>query len=143
MAITPQKCREILFFVTYSYDISQAESDDMIDLIMKELSVTKKSVRDVLAIHAKIVEMLEEIDLIIAEFSEGYEWERIPRVEKNILRLAVYELIFTPLSPKIVIAEAIRLTKKFATVEAVAFVNAVIDAIHRRRSGQHAAPPSV
>src|SRR5690606_29501809 len=64
-------------------------------------------------------------------------FERIPRVERNILRLAVFELLHDPsVPPTVAIAEAIRLTRKFATPEAATFINAVLDAIFKMQRGE-------
>nr|NGX48373.1 hypothetical protein [Chlamydiota bacterium] len=63
----------------------------------------------------------------------GYELERISRIERSILRLGLYELLYTDLPDKVAITEAIRLTRKFATAEGGAFVNALLDAIYKDR----------
>lgn len=130
MALAPQKMREIVFLLLYSFDFSQSESDDMTEMLMHELSVSKSAMREAHARKVAICQLLPEIDRLLSSHSNDYVLERIPRVERNILRLAIYELILDPKIPfKVVMAEAIRLTKKFATVEAIAFVNAVLGAI--------------
>lgn len=67
---------------------------------------------------------------MITEHSTSYEFERIPRIERNVLRLGVYEIMYdSDIPPKVAIAEAIRLTRKFATPESATFVNAILDSI--------------
>ena len=132
MSISPQKQREILFLLLYSSDFgSEAE---VIDLLMQQLSVTKKAVRAAMQQCAKALEYIEALDLLIEEHSKAYALERIPRVERTILRLCLYELLCLKTTPyKVVFAEAARLTRKFATKEAAAFVNAILETIYSQR----------
>jgi N utilization substance protein B len=75
----------------------------------------------------------EEIDRLISERSEHWRLDRMPIVDRNILRLAVCEMIDTPTPPAVVIDEALELARRFSGEESVGFVNGVLDAIHRAR----------
>ena len=73
----------------------------------------------------------EEIDPMIQKVSNEYVLERIALVERNIIRLAIHEMLISKdVPPKVVIAEAIRLARKFATPEAANYVNAILDALY-------------
>jgi N utilization substance protein B len=73
---------------------------------------------------------LAEIDDIIKQASRNWRLERMSRVDRNILRLATYELGHTPEVPtKVVINEAVELAKRFGAAEAPAFVNGILDRI--------------
>lgn len=135
MPISPQKQREILFQLLYSADFSAEE--EVVEMIMGQLAVTKKIVRESAIEMKKILEKREELDQAITQAAQAYEFERIPRVERTILRLGLYELTYSPnVPPKVAIAEAIRLCRKFATPEAAGFVNAVMDAVLQARGTQ-------
>ena len=72
------------------------------------------------------------IDEIIVRVTEHWDLERMAVVDRNILRLAVYELGWreeTP--PKVVINEAIEIAKKFGTRESSRFINGILDRVHR------------
>jgi len=126
MAISPQKYREILFLLLYSSEFGS--EGEVVEILMAQLSVTKKVVREALVHREKISAKVAEIDLLIQQHSQSYALERIPFVERTVLRLAIYELLYAQELPrKVVISEAIRLAKKFATVEAAHFVNAILD----------------
>jgi N utilization substance protein B len=72
------------------------------------------------------------IDKRIAASAEHWELERMAVVDRNILRLAVYELLFEPSVPgKVAINEAIEIAKKFGTTESSRFINGVLDRIHK------------
>ena len=136
MALPQQKFREIVFQLLYSYDLGRSREEDMIPLIMKELSVTRKSVREA---HVRVEAILAErnkIDEVISKTSHSYAFERIQSVEKNILRLGVFELIYAKETPPVVaISEAVRLARKFGSPESATFVNAVLDGIYKLSEG--------
>ena len=133
MALPQQKFREIVFQLMYSHDLAQADDEDMIAMMMPQLEVTKKNIVEALERRQEIQAKIEEIDQLIAQTSESYEFERIPCIERNILRLGIFELLFSSIPHKVAIAEAIRLTRKFATPEAATFVNAILDKLYQTR----------
>jgi len=75
-----------------------------------------------------------EIDQRIAEKSENWRLERMPAVDRNILRLAVYEMTGVGTPAPIVIDEALELARQFSGDESVSFINGVLDAVHRGTS---------
>lgn len=72
-----------------------------------------------------------EIDRRIAEKSENWRLERMPAVDRNILRLAVYEMTDVGTPAPVVIDEALELARQFSGDESVSFINGVLDAVHR------------
>ena len=134
MAISQQKLREIVFQLLFSQNFTSLEEDEVIEFMMQQLSVTKKIMKEAYGKCKDILSKIEEIDCLITRFCQSYEFKRIAEVEKSILRLAIYELCYMhSMPPKVTIAEAIRLTRKFATAESAGFVNAVLDAIHQEQ----------
>ena len=76
------------------------------------------------------LEKKEEIDRVLAEVSENWSLERMAIVDRNILRLGAYELLYAEdVPPKVAINEAIDLARRFSTEGACAFVNGVLDRI--------------
>jgi len=78
-----------------------------------------------------VVEELPEVDERIARHAEHWKIPRMPAVDRNILRLAVYEMLRTDTPPAVIIAEALELARRFAGEESVHFVNGVLDAVRR------------
>jgi N utilization substance protein B len=72
-----------------------------------------------------------EIDKRITAKSSNWRIERMAIVDRNILRLAIYEIQSTATPPAVVIDEALELAREFAGDESVAFVNGVLDAVRR------------
>ena len=81
-------------------------------------------------------EKAPEIDAQIAAKSEHWRLDRMPAVDRNILRLAVHEMMAFDTPPVVVIDEALELARKFSGEEAVQFVNGVLDAVHRELGSQ-------
>lgn len=85
-------------------------------------------------------ERLEEIDSLIRAQAENWRLERMPPVDRNILRLAVYELLYESDVPQLVVVdEAVELAKRFGSEQSGRFVNGLLDGLIKR----HAFPGSI
>lgn len=137
MALPQKKMREIVLQALYCYDCFPLEKELFVPFLMEELSVTKRNMGIALEKVERILERLEEIDGLLAAVSLSYEFDRIQRVEKNVLRLGLYEMLFDDEIPqKVAISEAIRIAKKFSTPEAATFVNALLDTLYKNEKGE-------
>jgi N utilization substance protein B len=77
----------------------------------------------------------EEIDGLIRGQADNWRLERMPAVDRNILRLAVYEMLHHPETPKLVVVdEAIELAKKFGSEQSGRFVNGLLDGLLKQHS---------
>jgi transcription antitermination factor NusB len=73
----------------------------------------------------------EDLDKLISRASKNWRIERMSRVDRNILRIAVYEVLYMgDIPPKVSIDEAVELGKRFGTEDSGAFVNGVLDCIY-------------
>jgi transcription antitermination protein NusB len=77
------------------------------------------------------VEHLAEVDRQITKHAEHWRMERMPAVDRNILRLAVYEMTRAGTPAPVTIDEALELARKFSNEESIQFVNGVLDAVRR------------
>ena len=71
------------------------------------------------------------IDTMIAEKSEHWRLDRMAAVDRNLLRLAVFEMTGLGTPPAVVIDEALELARQFSGDESVSFINGILDAVHR------------
>ena len=134
MTLPKRKFREIVFQLTFSKDLNSGTDALLSCALLDQMKITKKNLREAFDQVAHIIEKQEEIDALISKGSKSYDFNRISIVERNILRLAVFELFFEKKLPfKVVISEAIRLTRKFGTPDSAAFVNAVLETIHQNK----------
>lgn len=136
MAIPNQKLREILFLLLFAEMQGMKDADATIELVMEQLKVSKSNVLKSIE-KAKLIQgRAEEIDELLQKVVVSYDLERIRTVEKTALMIGVYELIFSKeVPPKVAITEALRLTKKFGTPAATAFVNALLDSLYKMDQG--------
>lgn len=78
-----------------------------------------------------------DIDQRLAEAAENWRLPRMAGVDRNVLRLGTYELLYTPETPaSVAIDEAIELARRFGTAESPAFVNGLLDRLARVRSAE-------
>ena len=76
-------------------------------------------------------EKATDIDHQITANSENWKLERMPIVDRNILRMAIYEMARRETPPAVVIDEALELARQFSGEESVSFINGVLDAVHK------------
>ncbi len=80
-----------------------------------------------------------ELDAYISRFSEHWRLERMALIDRNLLRLAIFELLFCPqVPPKVVINEALELAKKYGGEDSAAFVNGILDRVWEAGLGKGA-----
>ncbi len=78
------------------------------------------------------VERIEEIDRMVRERAEHWRLERMAAIDRNVLRLALYELLSHPETPSgVIINEALEIARRYSGQESVEFVNGVLDGIRK------------
>jgi N utilization substance protein B len=122
----------------YQWDVSRQPLGD----IFETIGGLSKSGSDATVFARGLVEgavhRIEEIDRLLAEQSERWRLDRMSAVDRNILRLAVFEVMEGRTPVNVVINEALEVTKRFSSPEAVRFVNGVLDGVCARLTGQPA-----
>ena len=79
----------------------------------------------------------DELDALIVRYSEHWRLERMTVVDRNLLRLAAFELLYLPkIPPKVVINEAVELAKRYGSEDSGAFVNGILDQIRAAHESQ-------
>jgi transcription antitermination factor NusB len=124
------KARESALQILFQVDIT----NDPINVVLKRYWQDRKRNPEVIEFANQIVmgtsEHLVEIDKIISKHSENWDIERMPVIDRNILRFATYEILYMiDIPPKVTIDEAIDLANKFGTVNSGKFINGVLDKI--------------
>jgi N utilization substance protein B len=124
-----QRALQILFL----WDARRQPVEDVIDAYYDTLYSEEKPERDefVAALVRGTVEHIAEVDAQITKHAEHWRMERMPAVDRNILRLAVYEMGHAGTPAAVAIDEGLELARKFSNEESVQFVNGVLDAVHR------------
>jgi transcription antitermination protein NusB len=129
-----RKGRETALQALYQLDITNDEAVGSSLAAFSESFETSENAREFAAglVHG-VRRRREELDGLIAGAIEHWRFERLSRVDLNVLRLSVYELTTPPvLPPEIAINEAVEIARRFGTAESAAFVNGVLDQIAAR-----------
>ncbi|HZS50567.1 MAG TPA: transcription antitermination factor NusB [Bryobacterales bacterium] len=77
------------------------------------------------------VKRVAEADALIRQYAEHWRLERMSAVDRNVLRLAIFELLQRQTPPPVVIDEALEIARRFSGEESVQFVNGVLDAVRK------------
>ncbi|BCD60668.1 MULTISPECIES: transcription antitermination factor NusB [unclassified Nitratiruptor] len=137
---TRHQAREAVIGLLYAYDLGNPEIKKFAEDILEEKKIRNKQREFALGLFKGTVEHLETIDQAIKKHLESWDMERVGHIERAILRLGVYELLYTDLDPAIVINEAVELAKQLGTDQSPKFINGVLDAIAKevKRGSQEA-----
>jgi N utilization substance protein B len=128
-----QRALQILFL----WDARRPAADDAISQYYDTLYSEEKPERDpfVQDLVQGTIQHIREVDDRITRHAEHWRMERMPAVDRNILRLAVYEMTLGGTPAPVTIDEALELARKFSNEESVQFVNGVLDAVRRDMPG--------
>ncbi|MCX7661338.1 MAG: transcription antitermination factor NusB, partial [Candidatus Omnitrophica bacterium] len=108
---------------------------------LKQLYADKELTDDIKDFIERIVKGVKQnqeiIDEKISSYATNWQLNRMPVVDRNILRMGCFELLFCKdIPPKVSINEAVELAKKFSTEEAPKFINGILDKIKKEKENQ-------
>ena len=129
-----RKARECALQMLFAADVAEVPPDDVVrsywaELGEPELDQTAREFATRLA--AQTLSNLELLDERIRSRAEHWRISRMAVVDRNILRLAVYEFLYEPTPRTVAINEALEIARRFSTYEATQFINGILDAIKR------------
>ena len=138
-----RRSREMAIQVLYQVDMAQSDLAEALRVFCEHFKAPE-SIRDFAFELARgAYEHRGEVDSLIKRFSEHWRLERMPTVDRNILRLAIYELLYQPDIPaKVSINEAVDLGKKYGSEDSGSFINGILDRIrlHLEETGRRKTP---
>lgn len=133
-----RKAREFAVQMLYAMDLNPEPPQSCIDVFWELNRARPEIVTYATELVRGTLRKKKEIDQFISAHSSHWKIDRMPVTDRNILRLATYELLEESSVPsKVVINEAIELAKKFGTTDSALFVNGVLDSIHQELSEAH------
>ncbi len=124
-----RKIREIAMQILFLWDMQEAADRDLAMRVAADHSDEPEVHRAALDMAAGAWEQRAAIDQRIERLAPQWPPRRQPGVDRNLIRLAVWEMTSTDTPPKVVIDEAIEMAKAFSTEQSPAFVNGVLDAV--------------
>lgn len=131
------RSRQRALQVLYQWDLTKQPVENAIssfyDTLYSEEEEARKPERDAFMeeLATGTSQMASEIDRRISDKAEHWKLDRMPAVDRNILRMAVYEMTRSATPPAVIIDEALELARQFSGDESVSFINGVLDAVHK------------
>jgi len=129
---TRTQARESVIGLLYAYDLGNEAIAKFADEILEDKKIRNKQKDFALNLFNGTIENLKVVDKEIAEHLKQREISDVGSVEKAILRLSIYETLFSDLDKAIIINEAIELSKRLASDNAPRFINGVLDSIEKK-----------
>ena len=135
-----RKARECALQMLFAADVAEATSEEVVrsywaELGEPDLDDTAREFATRLA--SGTLANLELLDERIRSRAEHWRISRMAVVDRNILRLAVYEFLYEPTPRTVAINEALEIARRFSTYEATQFINGILDAIKRDLDDEH------
>jgi N utilization substance protein B len=127
---TRRKARELALQLLYQMEVNPGDPEAALELFWKGVSASQPVKEFVNRIVAGVHGKQEEIDKLIKKHSEHWRLDRMDMVDKCILRMGIFEIMFCADIPvKVAMNEAVDLGKKFGAEESGAFINGILDKI--------------
>ena len=137
-----RKARECALQILFQLEFNTADPAALAGAYWEHQRTTREVKEYGTWLVERILARREEIDEAVQSAAKNWRLGRMAVVDRNILRIAVCELLYEPtLVPAIIINEAIEIAKKYSGRESAVFVNGVLDAVGKRL-GEKAAGPS-
>ncbi len=129
---TRHQVRESVIGFLYAYEIGNDKIEKFIDEILEDEKIRHNQKDFAKELFLGVVNNLKAVDEEIQTKLNNWDFDRIGVIEKSILRLGTYELMFTKVDKAIVINEAIEITKRFGSENSPRFINGVLDKVEAK-----------
>ena len=125
--------REFAVQVLFHMEFCPGDADHGFELVCESFRPPEKVVPFSRVLVQGVCERREELDRAIGRASKNWRLERMSRVDRNILRVGAFELLYLKeIPPKVAIDEAVEMAKKYGSEESGAFINGILDNIYNR-----------
>jgi N utilization substance protein B len=129
-AIPRKKSREFALQVLYQLNITKQDVGTALTQFRENFISDGKADDFIQRLVQGVLEHCPELDRLIEQYSENWRLDRINLVDRNILRMALFELLYCEeIPPKVTINEAIDLGKRFGSEDSGSFINGILDCI--------------
>jgi len=139
------RARELALQFLYTLDVRGPEILDDLDGFLRESGASRIARLFATELVHGVVKHQTELDAGIARVAQNWSLDRMPPIDRNILRLASFELLHCPEIPiGVALNEAIDLGKRYSTAQSGAFVNGILDQVKSQRpfAAEPAQPPA-
>ncbi|MFN3649681.1 MAG: transcription antitermination factor NusB [Armatimonadota bacterium] len=128
-----RNARELVLKVLFQIDVGKLPAEEVLETAFEQVKPSTEERRYTREMVDGVLGEISRLDAIIDELAQGWRLERLARVDKNVLRAALYELTHRPDSPaSTVINDAVEIAKKYSTEDSPRFVNGILGSYQRR-----------
>lgn len=132
-----RKSRELALKMLYQMELNRGNPDGALERYVKIFPYQEDIVAYTRFLLSGVTKEQVALDRFIVTASDNWKLSRITYVDKNILRLAIYEMLYSSdVPPKVAIDEALELAKKFGAEDSKDFINGILDRILRDHYGE-------
>jgi transcription antitermination protein NusB len=125
-----RKSREFALQVLFQLNITKQEAITALTQFQEHFSPNGEADEFLKRLVLGVLEHCQELDRLIEQYSENWRLDRINIIERNILRMALFELLYCEeIPPKVTINEAIDLGKRYGSEDSGGFINGILDGI--------------
>ncbi|WP_205473435.1 transcription antitermination factor NusB [Nocardioides sp. SYSU D00038] len=127
------KARKRALDILYAAEVRRESATEALERVVREGDAPTNPYTGVLV--RGVEEHRARIDELLAEYAEGWTLDRMPAVDRNVLRLGVWELLWSDdVPPAVAVSEALGLVTELSTDDSPQFVNGVLGSIARNRA---------
>jgi transcription antitermination protein NusB len=126
------KAREFALQLLFEWDMTRQKPDRVEQHFWKNAKAADETRKFAHQLFEGAASQAEASDALVSELSENWRLDRLATIDRNILRLAIYELRIGTAPAKVVIDEALELAKTFSSEDAPAFLNGILDAAGKK-----------
>lgn len=127
------KARDIALCLLYQIEISKIKPHTALLTSLAKNTKDEVTIDFMSQLVKGVVSNQEKIDFLIKKYAQNWEIKRMAVIDRNILRLSVFELFFLDdVPPKVSINEAIELAKRYGDLDSARFVNGILDKIYKK-----------
>ena len=124
------RCREWALQFLYQAEFAGPHRPEALERFWRHFQTEDAPPAYLLDLVEGVTSHLEELDVFIVRYSEHWRLERMTIVDRNLLRLAIYELLYQPHIPvKVVINEAVEMAKRYGSEASGGFINGILDQV--------------
>jgi len=137
-----RKSREMALQALYQCELSGDSAVDSFSVFCRNFEASKKAIPYAEELIKGVALRLSEINELIEKYSANWRLSRMSIIDRNILRLAVYEMCMaSEVPPSVVINEALEIARRYSTDDSIPFINGILDAMRKNTGNGRAQSP--
>ena len=132
-----RKARELVLKSLYAFESTGGKPEEIMASILQDSDLGERNRKFAADLFTIVLDNQKQIDSEISSHAEHWDISRLALVDKNIMRIAICELLYMPDIPsRVSINEAIEMAKKYSTMESSSFVNGILNAIFKSHQAE-------